>query len=311
VLKSFSVRRLSREKKDIKTTLLIDCSGLAYSAFNTVGHLSYEGKNTGVIYGFLRNILSLAKKFKTNDFIFCWDSGAGYRHLDYPGYKARRWQKREEYTKEEKKAYQSLLLQIMNLNHEIIPNLGFKNNFIQLMYEADDLLAKWVKKLSSKKNKIIMITNDADMYQCLDNCVIWNPTKKKFITKKILKEEFGVDPNQWAMAKAIGGCSSDGIKGIDGVSDPKKPSSKALKYIQGIMPDGKIKSRIESGQERIKRNLPIVTVPYREDLMKRMVRRRNKFSRRKFIKVFDSYRFKSFLERDYFSRWEEMFLRNK
>lgn len=307
------LRKKSRSvKKDTKkTTLLIDCSTIAYAALYTTGHLSFEGKQTGVIYGFLKKLLTISKKFKTNDFILCWDAGVGYRHLNYPEYKQRRWQKKKEYTLEEKEAYDSLLFQIINLNHVVMPNLGFKNNFTQPMYEADDLLAYWVNKLKSKNNRVIMVTTDADMYQCLDHCDIWSPIKKKFITKKILKEKFGVKPNQWAMAKAIGGCEGDGVIGIEGVSDPKKPTSKALKYLQGKLSNGKIKKRIESrkGKEIIIRNLPIVTTPYKEELMKRMMKRNNHYSRIRFIRVFDKYHFKSFLEKDNFSEWKKAFLK--
>lgn len=306
------LRKKSRSvKKDTKkTTLLIDCSTLTYAALYTTGHLSFEGKETGVIYGFLRKLLTISKKFKTNDFILCWDAGIGHRHLDYPGYKEKRKEKKKEYTLEEKEIHNSLLLQSLKLNHEIMPNLGFRNSFIQPMYEADDLLAYWVNKLKDKKNRIIMVTTDADMYQCLDHCDIWNPSKKTFITKKILQKNFGIEPSNWAMAKAIGGCDGDGVIGIEGVADPKKSTSKALKYLQGKLSEGKIKDRIESrkGKEIIIKNLPIVTTPYKEELMKRMIKRRNCYSRKRFMKVFDQYHFKSFLEKDNFIEWKESFL---
>lgn len=307
------MRKKSRNvKKDTRrrdTTVLIDCSTLVYAALYTTGHLSFEGKQTGVIYGFLKKLLTISKKFRTNDFMLCWDSGVGHRHLDYPGYKGKREKRKEEYSLEEKEAYESLLLQSVQLNHEIMPNLGFKNNFIQSMYEADDLLAYWVNKLKNTNNRIIMITTDADMYQCLDHCDIWSPVRKTFMTKKILKEKFGVKPNQWAMAKAIGGCDGDNVIGIEGVADPKKPSSKALKYLQGKLSSGKIKERIESyeGKDIIMKNLPIVTTPYKEHLMKPMLRRRNRYSKVRFIRVFDKYHFRSFLGKGNFSDWKESF----
>ena len=124
--------------------------------------------------------------------------------------------------------------------------------------------------------------------------------------------QFGILPDQWALAKAIGGCSGDGIIGIKGVSDPKNPSSKALQYIKGILLKGKIFDRIESekGQEIIKRNLPLVSLPYdnNDNKMKKMILRRNKYNRKGVLKVFDELHFKSFLERDNFVKWEKMFL---
>lgn len=261
-------------------------------------------------------LLTIAKQFKTNDFIICWDAGISHRHTAYSQYKHRRWQKRQEMTPAEKKEHDSLLLQMLQLNHEILPRMGFKNNFIQLNFEADDLLAHWVNRLYALRKKdiykrIIMVTTDADMFQCLDKCDIWFPTKKKLFTEKHFKERYGINVEDWAFAKAIGGCSTDGVTGIEGVSDPKNPKSKSLKYIRGELTKGIIFDRICSreGKQIIDRNLPLVSLPYREDLMKRMIRRRNTFTKRRFIKQFSRFRFISFLEDDYFAKWEKYFLK--
>lgn len=296
-------------KQDTKPVILIDGSAVAYAAFHSTGHLSYEGLKTGVIYGFLTKILTIAEKFKTNDFIFCWDAGVSYRHNAFSKYKWRRWQKREEMSPSEKKEYESLLLQLLQLDHEVLPNMGFKNNFIQMNFEADDLLAHWTNRLY-KNRKVIMVTTDADMFQCLDKCDIWFPTKKKLFTQKDMLEKYGTSPKEWPMAKAIGGCSTDGVPGIVGISDPKNPKSKVHKYLKGKLTKGVVYERIHSkeGQQIINRNLPIVTVPYREDLMKRMILRRNLFTKRRFIKEFSRHRFISFLEDDRFNKWEKYFI---
>lgn len=288
--------------------LLIDCSNLSYAALYSFGHLSYRGKETGIIYGFLKQVLSLGIKFKTNRFIFCWDAGVTYRHLAYSQYKAKRHIDRES-DPEKKKMHDSLLAQNHIMIHYLLPSLGFKNNFIKSWYEADDLLAYWANKLQDKK--LIMVTSDTDMYQCLDCCDIWSPIKKEMITKKTFIEIFKIQPRQWALAKAIGGCSGDNVVGIKGVSDPKKSSSKALLYIQGKLKPGKIKDRIESkeGQEIIKRNIPLVTAPYRENLLKRMFFKKDCFSKRKFTVEFDKLRFDSFLEGENLKNWEKIFLK--
>jgi DNA polymerase-1 len=273
--------------------------------------LSYGGHKTGIVYGFLSKILSIGQRFKTNDFIFCWDAGVSYRHQSLPQYKMRRWQKREEMSDTDKKEYESLLLQMMQLGHAVLPRLGFQNNFIQLHYEADDLLAHWVNRLAPKKRRLVMVTTDADMFQCLDKCDIWLPSRGgRLFTRKDFEEKYKVEPSQWAMAKAIGGCSGDGVPGIEGVSDPKSPSSKALKYLNGELPKGKILERIESieGKSIIERNFPLVCLPYREDLMKRMIRRRNIFTKGRFIKQFDKLRFESFLSKKNFMKWQQTFL---
>ena len=54
--------------------LLIDCCGIGYKIAYGMPALSYNGNNTHIIFGFLKQILDLAEKFKTNQFIFAWDS---------------------------------------------------------------------------------------------------------------------------------------------------------------------------------------------------------------------------------------------
>lgn len=308
--KEVSRRTLRRGKQDSKKVVLVDCSSVIYAAFHAIGYLSYDGQPTNVIYGFLSRLLQMAEKFKTNDFIFCWDAGASHRHLAYPQYKQRRWQKREEMQADEKLAYDSLLLQTLQLNHEILPRMGFRNSFIKALYEADDILAHWTNRLSEFDYDIIMVTTDADMYQCLDKCRIWFPTKKKYFARKNMLEKYnGTTPEQWAMAKAIGGCQGDGVKGIEGISDPKNPKSKVHKYLRDEMGKGKVLDRINSreGQAIIERNLPLVTVPFMEDIMPKMIRRKNIWSRKRFIKQFDRFHFISFLKDKNFKRWEKAF----
>lgn len=295
--------------QDIKTTILVDGSSVAYAAFHSVGHLSLDGRKVGVIFGFLNKILLIAEKFKTNDFIFCWDAGISHRNTDYPEYKLKRWKRKEEMSDKDKRERESLLVQMLQLNHEILPKLGFKNNFIQINYEADDLLAYLVNKLH-KKRRLVIVTTDADMFQCLDKCDIFFPTKKTIFTKKLMIKKYGTPPEKWALAKAIGGCNTDGVIGITGASDPKNPKSKVHKYLKGELNKGIIFNRIESqqGQATIKRNLPIVTLPYREELMKRFILRRNTFSKKRFIREFSRLRFFSFLEKKKLNRWTDNFI---
>jgi len=302
----------SRKEKQDTNILLIDCSNLIYAAYYTMGTLSWEGKSTGIIYGFLKKVLFLAEKFNTNRFITCWDGGTTYRHKDYPGYKKGRIKKKEKESSLEKEDRGQILEQSLKLRLEVLPAMGFKNNYFQKYYEADDLLAWWVKKMYKKgENHLIMVTSDNDMYQCLALCKIYSVARKKMFTEKHLMKKYGVPPEQWPFAKAIGGCSGDSVIGIQGASDPKNESSKALKYLHGKLTKGIIFDRICSreGKQIINDNLPIVTCPYRPEDLGTMIRRRDKFSRKKFIRVFDSFHFKSFLKQESFQHWKQAFLR--
>ena len=263
-------------------------------------------------YGFLSKVLQLAEKFKTNRFIFCWDSGMSYREIDYPHYKIGRRNKEKEWTPLEKEERDSLLFQTIATRKNALEVMGFRNNFIKPYYEADDLIAYWVRKLAKhyKKESIVAVSDDADMFQLLDDCIMYRPRVKKRFTSKILKRTYGVDPSQWARAKAIGGCSGDDVEGVEGVADPKSLTSKALKYLRGELTEGKVFDRIESNVSKkiIERNMSLVKIPYSKIPLPRMILRKDRLTRSGFLKVFDKHWFKSFLKKEQFARWKEAFL---
>ena len=52
--------------------IIIDANNLCYKNFYTMGGLKYKEEDTGIIFGFMSELLYLAKKFEARDFIFCW-----------------------------------------------------------------------------------------------------------------------------------------------------------------------------------------------------------------------------------------------
>jgi 5'-3' exonuclease len=250
--------------------------------------------------------MNIAYKYKTDRLIFCWDAGRSYRHAHYPAYKKNREDKKKEFSPADKKMHDGLTFQCLQLNHEILPRMGLRNTFCVLDYEADDLIGYFVDKLKGSK---IIVGDDSDLYQLLDRSDIHLLRKNKRVNKKWFKKRFGIHPDQWAEAKAIGGCTIDNVIGINGAADPKSPSSKALKYMRGELDSGKIYDRITSkeGKTIIARNLPIVTVPYLPDLIPRLMVRSHKVTRKKLIREFDRWHFVSLLERENFDKWKRIF----
>jgi len=192
-----------------------------------------------------------------------------------------------------------------------LKSMGLKNTFCFPKYEGDDLIGKIVKEYFNGRYKIV-VTSDSDMYQLLDKSDIFLLNKKKLFTHKDFQLSHGIHADQWCLAKAIGGCSGDGVIGVQGVADPKSPTSKALKYIRGEITSGKIYNRIKAEENKcIQVNLPLVTIPYMADMMPEIKIRKNRVTRRKLIRVFDKYRFISFLEDEMFTRWQEAFCNEK
>ena len=66
--------------------ILVDGDNLGWISHYSQGELSVNDLYTGVIFGFLRQVFSLADRFETNQFVFCWDSRQSFRKKIYPEY---------------------------------------------------------------------------------------------------------------------------------------------------------------------------------------------------------------------------------
>lgn len=299
-----NIRRRNKNSKKEKR-LIFDCNALGYAAFNSYGDLEDDhGKPTAVIYGFLRLLLTLQENLKGSEWIFCWDSRKNFRKEIEPTYKIHR---EENKTPEELQSRRSAHEQFKQVRKEVIPALGFGNNVISTGYEGDDVMAALLDDVDVYRN--VLCTSDNDMFQCLDGCDIFHLATKKMITQKDFMEKFGIWPNQWAEAKAIGGCNGDNVIGIFGVADPKKPTSKALKYLRGELNKGVILDRIESpeGQKIIDRNRRLVTLPFKGQTPIKIKLGPNNLLKENFEKVFEKYRFISLLEPKMFKRYVDAF----
>lgn len=273
--------------------VLIDSSSLIYSAFFKYGIYNHRNEPVAIIFGFFKKVIQLADKYKTSNLVFCFDSSFSLRREVYSDYKKNRRKIKEE----------DIVLANLRKKQAIrikteLRKMGFNNVFIKHKYEADDLLAFIVEERQDRKNTI-MVTNDKDMFQCLDNCNLLNPKDNKFYDRKRFLEEYKIDPNQWPLAKAIGGCNSDNIKGIKGASDPKNTGSKALSYLRKELKKGKILERIESkeGKAIIKRNIKLTKCPYLNKDFGLTIRQ-NQITRQKIMDFVIRYRFQKLLEKD-------------
>ncbi|OHD13261.1 MAG: hypothetical protein A2Y41_14080 [Spirochaetes bacterium GWB1_36_13] len=82
--------------------------------------------------------------------------------------------------------------------------------------EADDVLAYLCQRFDQDQK--IIASGDKDFFQMLnEKTIIYCPSKKILKTKLDCVSEFGVHPNNFALAKALTGDKSDNIKGISGL----------------------------------------------------------------------------------------------
>lgn len=237
------------------TTLVIDSNFLAYRAYYSLGGLSHEDVETGVMFGFLTAILDLGHQFQTNRFVFCWDSKHSLRKEIYPEYKANR----AVTDPEEKKRKEIFYKQVKILRLWAAPCLS-RNSFLIRGYEADDLIMACC--VSEPGGRVITVTADEDLYQVLQlrHNEWYNPTKRFRVTHDSFMKDKGIDPKQWALVKALAGDTSDNIKGVKGVG-----KATAIKFVRHELREDRktyksIREFVSDGQ--LQTNLKLITLPF-------------------------------------------------
>jgi len=275
--------------------IIVDANSVCHRMKHTMGDLSFEERKVGILFGFLRQILSIAKRFDTNQFIFCWDSRSRKRTQICPAYKANR---HKELTKEEEELNTISYAQFDTLRTEILPKLGFKNNFIAEGYEADDIIAKVVK---DNGYNFVIVSTDNDLFQLFNPRIsMMIDIKKPLYTEKTFRQEYDLLPDQWVMIKAIGGCSSDNVIGVKGVG-----IKTASKFLHGLLPrDTKTYQAIKDAHDQISLNKRLVTLPFEGTPSFTLLE--NQLSLDGFIDIASRYGFVSFLQKDNFKVWKRV-----
>lgn len=278
--------------------LIFDCNYVGWTVAHVFSKgLSYEGGPTAVIYGFMRQLLLISQKFEPNQIAFCWDNkdGKSLRESIYPSYKANR----QELTEEQKKSRVPIFSQFNLLKDEIIKNLGFYNIFSIKGYESDDIIANLVAKRAPEET--IVITGDEDLYQLLNNCIIYIIKGNRTYNKKDLASEHSLTPEEWVSVKALAGCNSDNVKGIEGVG-----VKTVEKYLHKKLKEkSKAFIKIETEKEEIlKQNLPLVKLPFKNTPNPKL--RPNNLTLDRYIAVCEKYGMESLLEDKYERIWLKM-----
>lgn len=273
--------------------VVIDCNYLCHRALYTTGPLEYKGVPTGIIFGFLNQLAVIGQTLLPSQVVFTWDSRKSIRRECYPFYKDRG-------NKESDPLIEQAFKQFNLLREEIIGQLGFKNNFIQEGYEADDLMASICHDQDA-----VLTTSDDDMLQALRPGVeIYNLGRREMMTFRDFRRQYGIKSSQWAKVKQIAGCPGDTVPGIPGVG-----TKMAIKYLTGnLKPTTKTYQAITSleGRRIANRNEWLVKLPLpgtqKPDIQV------NKFNKQELIQLCKKYGFLRWLGNpQWIDDWEVYF----
>jgi len=230
--------------------LLLDVSNLCFRHYFALPKLMHDDAPTAVLFGFLRELVSLSERFRSVRFVFAFDSGVSLRKKACPTYKSNR----HSAEREEVKRRELIGEQINNLR-DILSDLGYANVFGAKGYEADDVIASI--SLDNVEDDVVIVSNDRDLYQLLDRGTsIWNG--KYTVDLETFEREWKIPPHLWATVKAIAGCLTDCVEGIRGVGEKT-----AAKYIRDELKSSlKTHKAIVEGAKMWGENILLTRLPY-------------------------------------------------
>lgn len=204
--------------------LIVDGMALLFRSFfasAAMGHFIRlpDGTPTNGAQGFVRHVLTAQSLMQPTHMAVCWDMGSHtFRNDLFDGYKANRPAPPEE------------ILPQFDMAKNLSAQIGWQNFGVPGM-EADDLIGSMIEKWKHDA-EITVISGDKDLLQLLNPSTQIAFTKKGYTeydvyTNTRFKEEYGIEPLQFAQVKAFMGDSSDGYPGVKGIG-PKQ----ALTLIQ-------------------------------------------------------------------------------
>lgn len=174
---------------------------------------------TGTLYGMLRSILIAYEKYNIDKVVICYDpiyrTGSEVIQLRkelIPDYKNRKKDPKIEI----------LFSDALSLAQSFFYKAGITQTTTKL-FEADDLLQYYTHKVY-KEHKCLVLTNDHDLFQLLvPNRVrmLRLGKDKGLYTASDFTTKYGISPNQWKDVLTLGGCSTDNVKGVRGISSNK------------------------------------------------------------------------------------------
>jgi len=197
------------KKKEKTKTLLIDGNVLMKRSYSGAKNVFYKERHIGGIFQFYSTLRKHIVELSIDKVIIMWDGErGGYLRLDYyPEYKNNRPRFIDE-------SYETQKLRVKAYAEDL-----FLRQYEHPDCESDDLLSYYSLN-KSKNEEVIIYTNDRDLCQLITTEVSLFLADKKVLV--------GIGNYSWffqhyyenaGLVKIIEGCTSDNIKGIEGVSE--------------------------------------------------------------------------------------------
>ena len=186
---------------------IVDVSSMFFRAFYAIRPLtSTKGVPVNAVYGFISMIVKLMKDKNPDHIVFCYDrKEPSFRKDLYVDYKANRTTMPDD-------------LQVQMPYLKQVANLFGITDVEVPTFEADDLIGTITKMAEKENYEVFIVSGDKDFCQLItENVFLYDTMKDIIFTPGLVKEKYGVLPDQFIDYLAITGDASDNIPGIAGV----------------------------------------------------------------------------------------------
>lgn len=187
--------------------VLIDASGFIFRAYHKLPPLTRrDGTPVGAVYGYVNILTKLLDEAHASHIAAIFDADRrNFRHDIYADYKANRPPAPEDLIPQFPLVRQAT--EAMNLSVVELPG-----------FEADDVIASYVKQARERGMDVIIVSSDKDLMQLIQPGVtMFDAMKNKPLGPEDVIEKFGVGPEKVIEVQALIGDASDHVPGVPGI----------------------------------------------------------------------------------------------
>ncbi len=237
--------------KTPKKLVVVDGNSLLYRAFYALPPLqNRRGEYTNAVYGFTTMLIKLLESEQPDFIAVAFDPPKpSFRVRIDESYKAQREKTPPELSEQITRT--RAILKAMN-----IPVFEVED------YEADDVIGTLADQFAEEGREVTVVSGDADLLQLIGDRVTVLLTKKgitqmESYDHELLKEKYGLAPEQVIDFKALKGDSSDNIPGVPGIGD---------KTARSLLEEYGTLERIYDNLDQLKPKMAAKLKEYREPL---------------------------------------------
>ena len=208
-----SARRASRQPlKKGDHVFLVDGSGYIFRAYHALPPINRksDGLQLNAVFGFCNMLWKLLRDMKpeekpTHLAVVFDKSEKTFRTEMYPDYKAHRPDPPDDLRPQ----FPLIREAVQAFDLPCLEQDGF---------EADDLIATYVREACEAGATATIVSSDKDLMQLVNDCVVMFDTMKdKKIGRAEVIEKFGVPPEKVIEVQALIGDSTDNVPGVPGI----------------------------------------------------------------------------------------------